>query len=100
MQPTLESPIAAGAVPAVPAPRPPVHFERRVVEHANRSELNTNAPEQGDELVPPVLQLVRRSAETFSELIEQLRDVESAAAMSGFSAASLGAPGRMVDTYG
>lgn len=73
--------------------RAPDRESRRAIEPSENASLRTDDKEQ--ESGAPILQLVRKSAESFSRLLGALKDPAAAAALSGYS----GSVGRQVDTY-
>lgn len=91
-----DSPVVVGAVEPISRPRTTDRLEQRAVEPSGRSTLRTDEESKSS---APVVQLVRKSAEQFSRLLETLKDATTAAALTGFDAAATGNAGRVVDTY-
>lgn len=98
MNATIDASAALGAVAPVTLVRTDDPAERRVVEPTDRGTLRTAS--DGEPPVPPVVQLVRKSAQQFSQLLESGTPAEAAAALTGFTAAPpVAGPGSIVDTY-
>ena len=84
---------AVAGLPQATNARAPDREEPRAVEPSENT--STRTEDQSQEGGAPILQLVRKSAESFSRLLGTLKDPAAAAALSGYT----GSVGQQVDTY-
>ncbi len=89
----IDTTTAVAGVPQQANARAPDREARRAIEPSENASLRTDDRPREDGA--PILQLVRKSAESFSRLLGALKDPAAAAALSGYS----GSVGREVDTY-
>ncbi|MBI5864903.1 MAG: hypothetical protein HZB38_10420 [Planctomycetes bacterium] len=97
---TLGAPLApTGLPPPTTTPPPAAQAEPRAVESAADASLQGQQADLAFSPSRAVLQLVRRSAEDFAELLHSGQPPATAAALTGTPDTGFVGPGELVDAY-
>lgn len=98
--------ITNGLGPHPPGPEPPAASAIapqpvRIVEHADTRGSSNDAATFSNGYSPSraVLELLKRSAESFQSILETTHDVSAAVSMTGTASAASAAMGSVVDEY-